>query len=156
MEFPYRPARNPAVMLLRDLIHERTGVFFSDDVVDLMMDKLSSLIAEHGSDSLIDFYYHLKYDRDESDWPGVMDAISVRETFFWREFDQIHALTDIVLPRLAETATRPLRIWSAACASGEEPLTIAMALESTGWFDRLPIEIHASDGSALALQIARK
>ncbi|HEY2382573.1 MAG TPA: protein-glutamate O-methyltransferase CheR [Terriglobia bacterium] len=156
MEFPNRPDRNPAVMLLRDLIHERTGVFFSDSSVELMMDKLSGLIAERGSGSLIDFYYHLKYDRDESQWSGVLDAISVRETYFWREFDQIHALTDIVLPRLAESARPPLKIWSAACATGEEPLTIAMALSLTGWFDRLPIEIHASDASDIALQIARK
>src|SRR5579872_3183748 len=113
MHFPYGPARNSAVRLIRDLLNERTGVFFSDNSVDLMMDKLSGLIAERGSDSLIDFYYHLKYDRDESEWAGVMDAISVRETFFWRELDQIRALTEVVLPRLAETARKPLRIWSA-------------------------------------------
>lgn len=155
MELPYRSARNPAAKLIRDLIHERTNVFFSDSNIDLMVDKLSNLLADRGSDSLIDFYYHLKYDRDESEWSGVMDAISVRETFFWREFDQIRTLTEIVLPRLARSAGGPFKIWSAACATGEEPLTIAMALELAGWFDRLPIEIHASDGSALALEIAR-
>ena len=41
------------------------------------------------------------------------------------------------------------------CATGEEPLTIAMVLEEAGWFDRVPIEIHASDGSPAAIAKAR-
>jgi chemotaxis protein methyltransferase CheR len=57
-----------------------------------------------------------------------------------------------VLPELARAGgSRPVRIWSAPCATGEEPLSIAIALEEAGWFNRLPIEIHASDVSASAI-----
>ena len=59
------------------------------------------------------------------------------------------------MPALAKTCPPPVKIWSAACASGEEPLTIAMALELAGWFDRIPIEIHASDASCQALRAAK-
>ncbi len=45
---------------------------------------------------------------------------------------------------------------SAACATGEEPLTIAMALNEAGWFERAPIEIYASDASSQALEKARR
>ena len=139
-----------AARLLRDLIQERTGIFFSESNMDLVMDKISPLVLERGG-SLLDYYYRLKYDNDEKDWSDLVDAISVRETFFWREFDQIRALVENLMPALAKNCPPPVKIWSAACASGEEPLTIAMALELAGWFDRIPIEIHASDASCQAL-----
>jgi len=144
-----------AATILRDLIRERTGIFFSDSNMDLMLDKLSTVMAERGIDSLVDYYYRLKYENNESDWVDVLDAISVRETYFWREFDQIRALSEEIMPALAAGSESPLKIWSAACASGEEPLTIAMALELGRWFDRIPIEIHASDGSNAALRAAK-
>jgi chemotaxis protein methyltransferase CheR len=147
--------QNPTVLLLRDLIQERTGLFFAENNMDIVMDKISSLILERGAGSLLDYYYRLKYDNDETEWASLVDTISVRETFFWREFDQIRSLVDVIVPSLTKTGQTPLKIWSAACASGEEPLTIAMALDLAGWFDRFPIEIHASDASLQALQTAK-
>ena len=84
----------------------------------------------------------------------MMDAFSVQETYFWREFDQVRALVEHVVPAWFREGDRPLRIWSAACATGEEPYSLAMALEEAGWGDR-PIEIHASDASEAALGKAR-
>jgi chemotaxis protein methyltransferase CheR len=156
MEFGNRATiQNTTAILLRDLIHEHTGIFFGDSHTDLMLDKLSDLVAERSGESLLDYYYRLKYDGDANAWSEVLDAISVRETFFWREFDQIRALTSIVLTKLANRPGETIRIWSAACASGEEPLTIAMALDLAGWFDRASIEIYASDASDAALRSAK-
>jgi chemotaxis protein methyltransferase CheR len=144
--------RNSAWMLLRDLIGERTGIYFDRDSMDLMASKISDLMAEQGIDSPLDYYYLLKYEKEAgSEWPRVENTISVRETYFWREMDQVHALVNVIVPRLAEKRTTPIRIWCAACASGEEPLTIAMALDQAGWLDRVPLEIQASDMSAAAI-----
>jgi chemotaxis protein methyltransferase CheR len=86
-----------------------------------------------------------------------MDALSVQETFFWREMDQIRALVDVIVPQYFSTSrAQTLRIWSAACATGEEPLSIAMALNEAGWFDRAAIEIQASDASPSAIEKARR
>ncbi|HZG53561.1 MAG TPA: protein-glutamate O-methyltransferase CheR [Pyrinomonadaceae bacterium] len=144
--------------LLRDLIHERTGVFFGDGKGDLLADKLSPLVIERGFASLLDYYYLLKYDEAAQDeWMAVMDALSVPETYFWREMDQIRALVETIVPRwFAARGAGSLKIWSAACATGEEPLTIAMALAEAGWLGRVPIEIHASDASASAIEKARR
>jgi chemotaxis protein methyltransferase CheR len=146
-----------AFSLLRDLIQERLGIFFENDRRDLLADKLSPRVLEAGFDSFLDYYYLLKYDpKAREEWGQVMNALSVQETYFWREMDQIRALTQTLIPQfLAGHSREKIRIWCAACATGEEPLTIAMALEEAGWFDRLPIEIMGSDASSTALEKAR-
>jgi chemotaxis protein methyltransferase CheR len=144
--------------LLRDLIHERTGMFFDNGKGDLLTDKLSPLVIERGFTSLLDYYYLLKYDETAQDeWLNVMNALSVPETYFWREMDQVRALVETVVPRwFAARPFEPLKIWSAACATGEEPLTIAMALDEAGWLNRAPIEIRASDAAASVVERARR
>jgi chemotaxis protein methyltransferase CheR len=145
-------------VLLRALIHERTGIFFDNGKADLLTDKLSPLVIERGFTSFLDYYYLLKYDEAAQDeWRNVMNALSVPETYFWREMDQVRALVATVVPRwFAARGREPLKIWSAACATGEEPLTIAMALEEAGWFDRAKVEIYASDASSSAIEKARR
>ena len=144
--------------LLRNLIHDRTGLFYENGRRDLLADKLSPCVVERGFDSFLDYYYFLKYDPDApAEWRQVADALSVGETYFWREMDQIHALVNVLAPEYFAAGRRnPLRIWSAACASGEEPLTIAMALNEAGWFERAPIEIYATDASPSAIEKARR
>ncbi len=146
-----------ALTLLRDLIHERTGLFYDDGRRDMMADRLSGLVTERGFESFLDYYYLLKYDGDAAaEWHRVMDALSVPETYFWRELDQLHAIADAIVPALArEAPNRPISIWCVPCATGEEPLSIAMLLDQGGWFDRADIAIHASDGSPALVERAR-
>ena len=143
--------------VLRDLIHERTGVFFDADRTELLAERLAPLVVARGFRSFLDLYYLLKYDEAAAAdaWRQVMDALSVPETYFWREMDQVRAIVCRVVPELVRRGARVIRIWSAPCATGEEPLTIAMALNEAGWFDRVAIEIHGSDGSPAAIAKAR-
>ncbi|MGH9140983.1 MAG: CheR family methyltransferase, partial [Vicinamibacterales bacterium] len=131
--------------VLRELIHERTGLVFDADRAALLAERMAPLVVERSFRSFLDLYYLLKYDEAAAPaaWRQVMDALSVPETYFWREIDQIRAIVCRVVPELARRGAGVIRIWSAPCATGEEPLTIAMALNEAGWFDRLPIEIHA-------------
>ncbi|MEO6005661.1 MAG: CheR family methyltransferase [Opitutus sp.] len=146
---------DPVPQLLRDLVHEHTGIHFENDRLDLMLEKLEPRAKAHGLDSYLDYYYILKYDdRAAEEWRRVMDAFSVQETYFYREPDQIRALVDHVVPAWFKQSSRPLRIWSAACATGEEPYSIAIALNEAGWSNH-PIEIFASDASDAALAKAR-
>ena len=141
--------------LLRDLIHERLGIYFDEDRFDLMLEKLRDRALFHGCRSYLDYYFILKYEeRGVGEWLRVMDAFSVQETYFWREFSQIESLIKLVIPAWFSTHAMPLRIWSAACASGEEPYTIVMALHEAG-LGHLPIEVSASDASEAALARAR-
>jgi chemotaxis protein methyltransferase CheR len=144
--------------LLRDLIHDRLGLFFEDSRLDQLADRLASVLVHRGFGSLLDYYYLLKYDpAGELEWPRMMDALAVNETYFWREIDQIRAIVDIVLgPLLERSPLAPLQIWSVPCATGEEPLTIAMVLEEAGWFGRVPIRLIGSDASPAAVEKAKR
>ena len=141
--------------IVRELIHERLGLFYDAGHSDQLADRLAPLVVARGFDSFLDYYYLLKYSADADEWGRVMDALAVQETYFWREIDQIRAVVDCIVPRLTDDLRgRPLRIWSAPCATGEEPLTVAMVLEEGKWFARAPIEIIGSDGSRAAIETA--
>src|SRR5437762_13060182 len=87
-------------VLLRDLIHEHTGLFYDDGKRDLLANKISPLVIERGFSSVLDYYYLLKYDSNaDVEWKLVMDALSVQETFFFREIDQIRAVVDVLVPQ---------------------------------------------------------
>ena len=147
-----------AVTLVRDLVHETTGLYYGDDRAPQLVDRLVPLVLERGFPSLLDYYYLLKYDTAAApeEWRRVFDALAVPETYFWREIDQLRALVTGVVPRCVEAlAGRPLRIWSIPCASGEEPLTLAMLLDEAGWFGRAPIEIEGSDASPAGIARAQ-
>ena len=145
-------------ILLRELVQERTGMLYDNNKESLLLEKLAPLVTERGFQSFLDYYYLLKYDTNSTDeWAKVIDAISVQETFFWREMDQIRALVDILIPEWEKQSTRGnLKIWSAACATGEEPLSVAMALAEAGWSRKIPIEIIASDASGAAIMKAKR
>jgi chemotaxis protein methyltransferase CheR len=143
--------------VLRELVHERTGIFFDDRRTDVLADRLAPLILRRGFRSYLDLYYLLKYDALAGPvaWREVFDALAVPETYFWREIDQVKAVVCRVVPELVRAARgEVIRIWSVPCAGGEEPLTIAIALSEAGWFERAPIEIHGSDASPAAIERA--
>jgi chemotaxis protein methyltransferase CheR len=145
------------VDLLLELIHTRMGLFYENGRRDLVLDKLSPLMADRGLDSIQDYYYLLKFSREaEMEWRRVETALAVNETYFWREFAQIEAVTNKILPDLSKKyPDRPVRIWHSACATGEEPYTMVMALFEAGVIDRYPVEIYASDINSEALAHAR-
>lgn len=147
-----------AFALLRDLIAQNAGVYFGDDKRDILADKLSDLVAAHGMSSFVDYYYLLRYDADaDAHWSELLDHLAVPETFFWRQPEQILALAQEVAPRHFEMHLgRPLRIWSAGCCTGEEPISLAIALLEAGLLGRHPIEIVGSDASPAVLQRARE
>jgi chemotaxis protein methyltransferase CheR len=141
--------------VLRDLIHQRLGLFYDVNQFDQLADRLAPLVVARGFGSFMDYYYFLKYSAEPAEWTNLMDALAVHETYFWREIDQLRAVVDVVVPYLARQGASSLRIWSVPCSTGEEPLTLAMLLSEAGWFHRLPIEVMASDASPEAIAAAR-
>jgi len=143
--------------LLRDLVHETLGLHYEDSRLAQLVDRVSPLVIRRGLTSLLDYYYLLKYESGrEEEWARVTEALVVNETYFWREIDQLQALVGEVVPELVRRLHgRTLQIWTIPCATGEEPLTLAMLLDVAGWFSRASIRIVASDASRAAIDRAR-
>ncbi len=103
-----------------------------------------------------EYYYFLKYDPHGSEeLQQLLDAVTVNETWFFREIGPIEAWRATILPELLRQKNETVSVWSAGCATGEEPYTLAMMfLESHAQFARR-FTILATDISLHALEAAR-
>lgn len=135
------------------LIAEKMGLHYELADRELLGDKIASRALEAGFDSLLDYYYFLRYDpRGAAEIDALIDVLVVGETYFFRELAPLEvAISDVVVPAVA--AGRRPRIWSAACATGEEPITIAALLLHLGILGK--VDLVASDISERALARAR-
>ncbi len=135
------------------LIEERAGLHYSIADQELLADKISQRAEELGFDSLLDYYYFLRYDDEgERELQNLVENLVVHETYFFREPYPLLVLVEAIIPEMLRTRSR-VRLWSAACATGEEPYTMAMLLARAGLGDQ--VEIVASDISAAAIGRAR-
>lgn len=147
--------------LLRDLIYNYSGLFFSEDNRYLFERRLSPRLAHRQLLTFHDYYYYLRYDvsRDQ-ELSDIMDILTTNETYFFRESFQLKAFTDEIVPEIAKAKAKQcdktIRIWSAGCSTGEEPYTIAMLLLDKPELAGLKIEIIGTDISQRVLHHARK
>lgn len=143
----------PEFSIFTALVEERVGLAYTLADKPIFESKLVARIVEAGFDSPLDYYYFLRYDDPTGkELSALVQALVVHETFFFRELDALKAVVTHFIKPAVEAGGRP-RLWCAACSTGEEPLTIAMLLKSTGLLDRT--EILASDVSEAALTRAR-
>ncbi|MDQ3367482.1 MAG: protein-glutamate O-methyltransferase CheR [Myxococcota bacterium] len=139
--------------IFASLIEDTCGLHYDVQDRELFGAKLSAHAMEHGHDSLLDYYYRLRYDD-----PGrvelqlLVESLLVHETYFFRELPPLVQLVDTHLAPTIRQYGRA-RVWSAACATGEEPYSLAMLLDSRGLLD--DVEIVATDISSAAIERAR-
>ncbi len=153
------PLPEDVFRLIRDIIKEYCGLFFDDTSRYLLEKRLSRRVKNHHLNDFRDYYRFIRYDkRAEEELTAIMDVLTVNETYFFREQNQLKAFSDEILEEL-KTVNRDrktLRVWSAGCSTGEEPYTIAMLINERGHFNGWDIEIHGSDINQRVLQTARR
>lgn len=143
----------PVFAILSALVEEKTGLYYGLADRELLADKVSLRAQEAGFESLLDYYYFLRYDPAAgAELAALVDVLVVGETYFFREYPPLRVLVDEFLAPWCASGRRP-RVWSAACASGEEPLTLAMMLADRGLSHA--VDIVATDISRRALERAR-
>src|SRR5690242_2399453 len=97
--------------ILSALVEERSGVHYGASSLDIFAHKVSERAIEGGFESLLDYYYFLRYDTASAEeLDALIDALVVNETYFYREADQLEVLVrDLLLP-LVHRGRRP-RVW---------------------------------------------
>lgn len=144
---------------LRTLLQQRTGILLDPSREHFAEMRLGGLANELGLDSLPDV---LEAVRTEEHWGAlhrrVVEALAISETSWFRDAHLWSELSDTVLPQLIErrSAARALSLWSAACATGQEPYSLAMLLHELG--ERLSgwqVRLLATDFSHGILKRAR-
>ena len=139
--------------ILSALIEECMGLHYDVQERELLAERVSGRATERGFESLLDYYYFLRYDAAaDAELALLAEALAVNETYFFREVTPLKILVDDIVPRLLAGGVKP-RIWCAACSTGEEPLTLAMLLDGAGLLNQ--VTLVASDISARVLAHAR-
>ena len=149
-------------IMIRDYIHEKSGMFFAENKMYLVKNRLIKRMAELDIKSFKDYFYHVKYDTSLKEFNHLMNLMTTNETSFFRNEPLLLSFQEEVLPLLIKQKTekklpKTIKIWSAGCSTGEEPYTLAMIMleklkQYTGW----NLEIIANDISEDVLRNARK
>ncbi len=132
-------------------IFDAAGITLAASKKPLVMGRLSKRVSHHGLASYADYLRLLRSGAGAGEAQVAVDLLTTNETYFFREPKHFEFLKQ--LAQAAAAARRPLRVWSAACSTGEEPYSIAMVLDDVlgpqGW------EILATDISTRVLRRAR-
>jgi chemotaxis protein methyltransferase CheR len=154
---------NTEFKLLRDFIEQHCGICLGEEKAYLIETRLAGLMVENGCPDFGSFYRLAKSDTSPNLREKIIDAMTTNETLWFRDAHPFTILRDELLPPMAaeilEGRRFRIRIWSAACSTGQEPYSIAMVIHE---FCRTHpglkphhFEILASDISPSALFLAK-
>jgi chemotaxis protein methyltransferase CheR len=120
--------------LLTDLIQERFGLTLQGVRQEIFASRLAPRLRELHLDSPRDYYEYLRvHPERDAEFARLPAMVTNNETYFFREPHQFDLLIKHVLPERREALrTRPVRILSAGCSSGEEPYSLGMTLHDAG------------------------
>jgi chemotaxis protein methyltransferase CheR len=141
------------------MVYSNTGIALRPEMKEAMViARLQRRLREGGFPTFTEYLQFVEGDRTGKEMRSLLEALTTNHTGFFREPQHFEVLSNAVMPRLvAAAATRQIHGWSAACATGEEPYSIAITL-----LERLPavhhdrIRLLASDLCTEALETARR
>jgi chemotaxis protein methyltransferase CheR len=144
--------------LLSSLVRERSGLVLTPDKGYLLESRLLPVARKWEQKSVAELGTLLRGKPDPKLIRDIVEAMTTNESFFFRDIKPFDQFKSLVLPHLLKkrAAGKSIRIWSAACSSGQEPYSLAMILNEhrlqlAGW----KVEIVATDLSTEILDKAR-
>ncbi|MFC7682021.1 CheR family methyltransferase [Paenibacillus sp. GCM10028914] len=129
-------------------IESSTGINLADYKEMQMKRRLTTLRLKHGFQTFASFYEGMM--KDKILLEEFLDRMTINVSEFWRNPNRWEILRDKILPELTSPVNRGLKIWSAACSTGEEPYTLAMILAEQNLLRSSNILATDIDDGALA------
>lgn len=146
--------------VFQSFLQDACGIVLGDNKQYLVANRVRRILESLNLHSLGELVAKVKQEPRSGLREKVIDAMTTNETFWFRDVAPFESLRDVILAkRLAEGAVEPMRIWSAACSSGQEPYSISMIIEEfkrkyPGVMKRDP-SIVATDISSVILEAAK-
>ncbi|MDB6061246.1 MAG: chemotaxis protein [Verrucomicrobiaceae bacterium] len=161
-----RGAQRPSTHLAREqyeefraFLEKACGIVLGDNKQYLVASRLSGLLVDHKIPDLHELIRRMQPASQRALREAVVDAMTTNETLWFRDVHPYNILRDRLLPELQRSNTGPVRIWSAACSSGQEPYSISMTVEEYRAANlgilRQPVEITATDLSRQMLEACK-
>lgn len=144
---------------LSEYIKANYGINLKEEKQSLVSGRLQGVLQSKNFRSFSQYYDYILSDKTGEAVSTLIDKITTNHTFFMREADHFYFFRDRVLPLLLKTVKDgDLRIWSAACSSGEESYTLAMLIDEFLGKEKMlwDTKILATDISSKVLDIAKK
>jgi len=145
----------------RHFLRDACGITLAENKQYLVTTRIRRILTDNQLDCLVDLVDRMRQVRYSKLREQVIDAMTTNETFWFRDIYPYEYLKSTLLPELQEQrATGPIRVWSSACSSGQEPYSQSMIVEEfkrskMGALKR-PVEIVATDLSTTMLEQARR
>lgn len=137
---------------LGKVVYDYCGLNYLSNLSSLEM-KISKRVKELNLQSLWSYIRFL--DENESEWDRLIELLTINETYFYREDKQLLVYKNTILPRL-QSNTKPIKVWSAGCSTGEEAYSLAILTKSSGIYESNEVEIVGTDINKKVLNIAQK
>lgn len=148
---------------LRDFIYAQSGLYFADNKKFLLDNRIQKRLKTINISTISEYLRLVESPaRGKNELLELLDAVTTHETSFFRNQPQLDAFRKRALPEVLKTRSdsgiKSLRIWSAACSSGEEPYTLAMLLLETlgGDIAKWRIQIIGTDIGQSVIEKAKE
>ena len=143
-----------------EYLESATGIVLGKSKHYLVSSRLNRLMEERELLTYTELLDHLKKTANAGLREQIIDAMTTNETMWFRDIYPYEVLKETILPELSKITDRPIKIWSAACSSGQEPYSISMVVQE--FLSRQPsafprgIQIVATDISASMLNYSKR
>ncbi|MHB8231589.1 MAG: CheR family methyltransferase [bacterium] len=145
---------------LKDLIYEFSGIYFSGQKKYLLETRLFKRLSFLNLPNFEDYYNYLKYSPEKNgEIKELLNSVTTNETSFFRDMPQLEVFINIlkqVVQAAGNNAYKKIRIWSAACSTGEEAYTIGILIKENFPLSDIKFEIVGSDISGQVIDSAKK